>query len=158
MEMKEWRRFELKTDEEWQVKELEDIFARHNLTRRELAIIVETIQLRDGFTLADIQVEAKKIVARPLSHDEQKELIDTAERALGCLRTIRDCSIRDHGDNDYAKMIESAINIFTKMRQQWAIAVGHPQEISRDTLMKIVEATIFHMKPIIKQQIADGKF
>ncbi|MBP3731039.1 MAG: hypothetical protein J6I40_06180 [Mailhella sp.] len=158
MDKKDWRKFELKAGEKRQVEELTDIFARHNLSSRELAVILESVQLRKGITLADIPAEPKKIKANPLNADEQKQLIDTAERALGCLRTIRDCSIRDHGDNDYAKMIDSAINIFTKMREQWALAVGHPQEISRDTLMKIVEATIFHMKPIIKQQIADGKF
>jgi len=99
----------------------------------------------------------EQVIVKPLPPKEQQELMDRAERALGVLRIIHDCSVRDNGDNEFADMIQSAIDIFSEMRGQWALAVGNPQEISKETLEKIANRTIDVMKDVLKAQIDKGK-
>ena len=56
-ERNKWRRFELTSENKAQVDELNAILTRHNLSRRELAVITETLQLRPEFTLDDFRAE-----------------------------------------------------------------------------------------------------
>lgn len=99
-----------------------------------------------------------KLKVQSISPKEQQELMDRAERALGALRIMRDCSLRDHGENDFANMLQGAIDIFSEMRTQWAMAIGNPQEISGETIQKIVDRTSDVLKDVLKAQIAAGKF
>lgn len=48
-----WRRFELRTTDSEQINELKAVLQRHKLTRRELAVIVETLRVRPEFALKD---------------------------------------------------------------------------------------------------------
>lgn len=153
------RWFETTTKDEMRIAELNAILRQHYLSRRDLAVIVSTLRLHPEVTLDDIPREPKSVVARPLKAKEQQDLMDTAERALSSLQSIYECAVEKHGADDlFPKMIKSAIDIFTKMRSQWALAVGHPQEISGETLEKIVDAVIAHTKRIMKSQIHEGKF
>lgn len=48
-----WRRFELTTSDPGQIRELEQLLTRLNLTRAELALIVLSLRVRPGFELRD---------------------------------------------------------------------------------------------------------
>lgn len=97
----------------------------------------------------------KDIKAKPLSEEEIKELLRKSRAALSCMQTWRDCCAEKSGDdNDFIKMADSVINIFEELRDQWALAVGHPQRISRETLQEITEATC----SILKQRLWKGTF
>lgn len=52
----DWRRFELQPSEKTKLTELEEIVRRHNLSRRELAVIILTLRVRPGFGLKDFDI------------------------------------------------------------------------------------------------------
>ena len=54
-ERDKWRRFELTSEDKSQVGELNDILTRHDLTRRELAVILACLRVRPEFSLADFR-------------------------------------------------------------------------------------------------------
>lgn len=54
-EREKWRRFELTSEDKSQVDELNDILTRHDLTRRELAVILASLRVCPEFTLADFR-------------------------------------------------------------------------------------------------------
>lgn len=48
-----WRRFELVADDWKQIRLLNKIFTKHNLTGHEIAVILSSIRIRTGFSLED---------------------------------------------------------------------------------------------------------
>lgn len=79
-ERSKWRRFELTSEDKTQVDELNAIINRYKLSRRELAVIVETLQVRPEFTLDDFRSEEDTE-----THNVRKRLtfalLDFVERA-----------------------------------------------------------------------------
>ena len=57
-EQEKWRRFELTVTSKEQVDELNVVLENGNFTRRELALIVTSLQLRPGFSLDDFTEKA----------------------------------------------------------------------------------------------------
>ena len=133
------------TTEEFELREVNEKLEKMNACLMKQVNDAEDVRTMD------------KIKASPISSKEQQDLLDRAAGALSMLQVIYDCSVRDHGENDYARMIKSAIDIFSEMRGQWALAVGHPQEISRETIEKIVDRTADVLKDVLKSQIAAGR-
>ena len=56
-ERNKWRPFELTCEDKSQVGELNDILTRHDLTRRELAVILASLRIRPEFTLDDFHAD-----------------------------------------------------------------------------------------------------
>lgn len=56
-EREKWRRFELTSEDKSQVDELNDILTQHDLTRRELAVILASLRIRPEFTLDDFHAD-----------------------------------------------------------------------------------------------------
>lgn len=52
-ERRKWLRFELVTDDQIQIAELNAVLDKARLTRRELAVIVASLRVRPGFVLKD---------------------------------------------------------------------------------------------------------
>lgn len=158
MTQNQWRRFEQATEDKELVAELSEVFARHNLNGREVAVIVSALRLRPEFSHRDFPAKTQPIAARPITGEKAKKLKDRSENALMALRVWRDCMVRDNNGGDMPKMLDSAINIFMELRREWALATGHPQEISGETLAKIVDAVTAHTKAILKDRIYRGEF
>lgn len=95
----------------------------------------------------------EKIVMRPLDEQEQKKLMERSENALIALEAWRKCMEEDGKEkSEMERMLQSAINIFTELRNQWAIAIGQPQEIKGATLQKILDAAL----RILRQELKNG--
>ena len=91
---------------------------------------------------------------RALSVDEQEKLLYRSENALFALRTWKECMRKDgEEESGMEKMLQSAIDIFTELRRQWAISIGKPQEISGTTLQKILDASL----RILREEIRKGR-
>ena len=86
--------------------------------------------------------------------EEQKELLGRAEGAIIVLKTLHKDLLKKHGKTDWTLTVGSAIKAFEKMKEEWLLAIGHPQSISNQTLKEIVDAT----SRIIKHRIDDGTF
>lgn len=101
-----------------------------------------------------------KLTARPLSREEQQDLLGKADRALSAMQVWHDNLKRDNGgkDSPMTQMIASAIVIFKELKLQWALAVGNPQEIRGETLQAIVDGAAEMMKSVLKEQIRLGRF
>ena len=91
---------------------------------------------------------------RALSADEQEKLLERSVNALLALKTWKKCMGEDgEEESDMEKMLQSAIDIFTELRRQWAISIGKPQEISGTTLQKILDASL----RILREEIRKGR-
>lgn len=51
-----WRRFELITDDQKQIKATNEILDKKKISREELAIILLTLRVRQGFGLKDFDI------------------------------------------------------------------------------------------------------
>ncbi len=52
----EWRRFEVITEDDKQVAQLEALLESKQITRRELALILFSLRVRSGFRPADFDI------------------------------------------------------------------------------------------------------
>ena len=82
---------------------------------------------------------------------EQKQLLESSDNALDALYSWYRVLSKD-GETDMSKMVKAAYDIFSEMRSQWTFAIGHPQGISKDTLIEIMEA----VHQILTTKIANG--
>lgn len=99
---------------------------------------------------------SEDIMLRPLSAEEQKRLLIRSENALIALKTWEKCMAKDRKEGDEEEpievMLQSAIEIFTELRRQWAISIGNPVEIRGATLKKILDASL----RILREEICKG--
>ena len=55
-ERRKWLRFELVTDDQRQIEELNSVLNKAHLTRQELAVIVASLRVLPGFALKDFDI------------------------------------------------------------------------------------------------------
>ena len=84
--------------------------------------------------------------------DEQKELDRRFDCGIGAIETWRNCLIEDKGESDLTKMLKVVIDDYRIMRKEWRLAIGHPHEVSVDTIDEILEKTIEIMRHRLKNK------
>ena len=84
--------------------------------------------------------------------DEQKELDRRFDCGIGVIEAWRNCLIEDKGESDLTKMLKVVIDDYRTMYKEWRFAIGHPKEVSVDTIDEILEATIEIMRHRLKNK------
>jgi hypothetical protein len=80
---------------------------------------------------------------------EQEDRLRCINGALTVLRCERDGILEKEPDNQWGKMLDSAIGHIETMTKEWAFAIGHPVSISNETIAELAE----RMAPIIVEVI-----
>ena len=83
---------------------------------------------------------------------EQEDRLRCINGALTVLRCERDGILEKEPDNQWGKMLDSAIGHIETMTKEWAYAIGHPVEISQETIAEVAEGTL----NIIKKRGLEG--
>ena len=58
----------------------------------------------------------------------------------------------ENGESDLTKMLKVVIKDYKTMFKEWNLAIGHPQEVSVDTIDEILEMTIKIMRHRLKNK------
>lgn len=80
---------------------------------------------------------------------EQEDRLRCINGALMVLRCERDGILEKEPDNQWGKMLDSAIGHIETMTKEWAFAIGHPVSISNEAIAEIVR----QISPIIVNEI-----
>jgi hypothetical protein len=82
---------------------------------------------------------------------EQKDLLIKVDNAITFLDSLVFLQKSKEHDNlsEMTKMIDGAAEAVKELRQSWLISIGEPQEISKETMEKIMTA----VAGVIHQQI-----
>lgn len=83
---------------------------------------------------------------------EQEDRLRCINGALTVLRCERDGILEKEPDNQWGKMLDSAIGYIETMTKEWAYAIGHPVEISQETIAEVAEGAL----NIIKKRGLEG--
>ena len=83
---------------------------------------------------------------------EQEDRLRCINGALMVLRCERDGILEKEPDNQWGKMLDSAICHIETMTKEWAYAIGHPVEISQETIAEVAEGAL----NIIKKRGLEG--
>lgn len=83
---------------------------------------------------------------------EQEDRLRCINGALTVLRCERDGILEKEPDNQWGKMLDSAIGHIETMTKEWAYAIGHPVEISQETIAEVAEGAL----NIIKKRGLEG--
>ncbi len=83
---------------------------------------------------------------------EQEDRLRCINGALTVLRCERDGILEKEPDNQWGKMLDSAIRHIEIMTKEWAYAIGHPVEISQETIVEVAEGAL----NIIKKRGLEG--
>lgn len=83
---------------------------------------------------------------------EQEDRLRCINGALMVLRCERDGILEKEPDNQWGKMLDSAIGHIETMTKEWAYAIGHPVEISQETIAEVAEGAL----NIIKKRGLEG--
>ena len=83
---------------------------------------------------------------------EQEDRLRCINGALTVLRCERDGILEKEPDNPWGKMLDSAIGHIETMTKEWAYAIGHPVEISQETIAEVAEGAL----NIIKKRGLEG--
>ena len=83
---------------------------------------------------------------------EQEDRLRCINGALTVLRCGRDGILEKEPDNQWGKMLDSAIGHIETMTKEWAYAIGHPVEISQETIAEVAEGAL----NIIKKRGLEG--
>lgn len=83
---------------------------------------------------------------------EQEDRLRCINGALIVLRCERDGILEKEPDNQWGKMLDSAIGHIETMTKEWAYAIGHPVEISQETIAEVAEGAL----NIIKKRGLEG--
>lgn len=86
--------------------------------------------------------------------DEQKELDRRFDCGIGVLESWRSVMLETKGESDLTKMMKVVIDDYRTMYKEWRFAIGHPKEVSVDTLDEILEETM----KILRYRIKDKTF
>lgn len=90
-------------------------------------------------------------------NEEQKERLRVVNCALDIIRIETDIIRKKDPACDAVKMLDAAIEHVETMIKEWSYAIGHPVEISNETIMEIVDRVTPIVGNIIKKRIAEGK-
>ena len=83
---------------------------------------------------------------------EQEDRLRCINGALTVLRCERDGILEKEPDSQWGKMLDSAIGHIETMTKEWAYAIGHPIEISQETIAEVAEEAL----KIIKKRGLEG--
>ena len=83
---------------------------------------------------------------------EQEDRLRCINGALIVLRCERDGILEKEPDNQWGKMLDSAIGHIETMTKEWAYAIGHPVGISQETIAEVAEGAL----NIIKKRGLEG--
>ena len=83
---------------------------------------------------------------------EQEDRLRCINGALMVLRCERDGILEKEPDNQWGKILDSAIGHIETMTKEWAYAIGHPVEISQETIAEVAEGAL----NIIKKRGLEG--
>lgn len=83
--------------------------------------------------------------------DEQKELYRRFDTGIGVLEGWLSVLL-ENGESDLTNMLKVVIKDYKTMFKEWNFAIGHPQEVSVDTLDEILEMTIKIMRHRLKNK------
>ena len=87
--------------------------------------------------------------------EEQKERLRLTQGALSILRVECNNLFEKDPDSLWAKFLDSAIGHIENMTKEWAFAIGHPVEISDETIEEIVDKATPIIAETIKRRIAE---
>ena len=83
--------------------------------------------------------------------DEQKELYRRFDTGIGVLEGWLSVLL-ENGESDLTKMLKVVIDDYRTMYKEWRFAIGHPKEVSVDTLDKILEETMKILRYRLKEK------
>ena len=84
--------------------------------------------------------------------NKQKALLRNCAFSIGVLKQWYDLMLED-GKSDMTKMLSVVISDFEQLLQEWTNAIGHPQKVSGETIVEIINT----VTKIINQRISNKK-
>ena len=87
---------------------------------------------------------------------EQEDRLRCINGALVTLKTERDGILSGDPENPWGLMLDTAIGHIETMTKEWAHAIGHPVDISNETVAEIADRMAPLIVEIIKRRGKDG--
>ena len=117
----------------------------------------ENQEIQENQENQEIQENVQSLQNRenPNTNKSDDEILDQSDRAIDSLKAWHDAIVTSGEPNDQMiLMLEAAVDIFTELRRRYSYAIGHPQEVSGETLKEVADSVL----TILKERLKEGTF